>query len=762
MANSNTNPSKKPKRKPNTKRSKHDDILLPVAQETEQKLIALLLVDETAMPIAMAEGLTSDIFFIPSNARVIDALREIYVRGWAITPPTITDYLVNTHGMSQLDASSMVAQCLDTQNYMMIFGRQNASVIIPDMIAALRDVAYQRQTIRAAEDLQNLALDNASAEQIKSKLETIRDLPIKRDNLKNKRLVSGGIEFLVDSRGVWGTEDGETIHVCSPLYVEALTRDSRGDNWGRLIRLIDHDGMERVWVMPAGMLAGEGQAYRDQLLSMGVDIKAGPKVRHHLDVYLRASLTDKARCVERIGWYEDKFVFPDVTIGSQDTERVYLNALSGSNHLLQTQGTLEEWKSQISSYCVDNGRMLFVISSAFAAALLFPLAGESGGFHFYGFSSRGKSTLQLVAGSVWGGGAKKGFLKGWRASAAGIEGVAEYHNHCLLCLDEIAECDPREVGGMVYMLGNGQGKLRGMKAGGARKVSEWLCLVLSSGELTIEEHMRVAGQKSYTGQEVRLVNLPAEASCGLGVFENLHSFSSGKAFSQHLCDASSRLYGTPIRGFLEKITGGNLLHKLRVSWRAFKHKFITKIATPEMTGEVHRVLERFALVGFAGEVATKLGITGWPTGEAESAALELFREWLGVRGTAGSTVEIEAIRRVAAFIENHAQERFQRIRATEYRADGKAPEKWESSNQLLRNRVGFIKPDDEAYISHYHFLPQSFRDEVCAGLDYRQVLNALRAAGHLQAQEGRDQNLIRIPEKKTPVRVYTINASILD
>lgn len=181
-----------------------------------------------------------------------------------------------------------------------------------------------------------------------------------------------------------------------------------------------------------------------------------------------------------------------------------------------------------------------------------------------------------------------------------------------------------------------------------------------------------------------------------------------------------------------------------------------------MTGEVHRVLERFALVGFAGELASQLAITGWPKGEAEKASLELFGEWLRVRGTAGSTVEIEAIRRVAGFIGNHGQERFHRIRQTEYRSDGERSEKWEVTNQILRNRLGFTKPDDDGYISHYHFLPEAFRDEVCAGLDYRQVLNALRTAGHLQAQEGRDQNLIRIPEKRTPVRVYTVKASILD
>jgi uncharacterized protein (DUF927 family) len=55
----------------------------------------------------------------------------------------------------------------------------------------------------------------------------------------------------------------------------------------------------------------------------------------------------------------------------------------------------------------------------------------------------------------------------------------------LLCLDEFAEVNAREAGGMVYMLSNGSGKGPGRRDGSARPVAQWFVLFLSSGEIAL-------------------------------------------------------------------------------------------------------------------------------------------------------------------------------------------------------------------------------------------------------------------------------------
>ena len=87
--------------------------------------------------------------------------------------------------------------------------------------------------------------------------------------------------------------------------------------------------------------------------------------------------------------------------------------------------------------------------------------------HFRGVSSEGKTTALRVAATVWG---EPGRLERWRTTANALEGVALAHNDNLLCLDELKELDPRQAGGVAYMLA---GKRRGQPHRGTRPRLTW-------------------------------------------------------------------------------------------------------------------------------------------------------------------------------------------------------------------------------------------------------------------------------------------------
>src|SRR5262249_44131386 len=156
----------------------------------------------------------------------------------------------------------------------------------------------------------------------------------------------------------------------------------------------------------------------------------------------------------------------------------------------------------------------------FAASLLSLLGEESGGFHFRGLSSQGKTTTLRVAGSIYGGG-RNGNIESWRNTANGLEAIAEQHNDALLCLDELAEIDPEIAAETAYLLANGQGKGRMGKYLNARKRPKWNLLFLSSGELSLQQHVRSAGKITRGGQHVRFVEIPADAGRGMGLFEDI-------------------------------------------------------------------------------------------------------------------------------------------------------------------------------------------------------------------------------------------------
>lgn len=95
----------------------------------------------------------------------------------------------------------------------------------------------------------------------------------------------------------------------------------------------------------------------------------------------------------------------------------------------------------------------------------------------------------------------------------------------------------------VYMLGNGQGKARMTRTGVGARLHEWKLLFVSTGEIPLQQHMESAGKTIRAGMEVRLLNLPADAEAGNGMFETLHGFDTSRLLAEHLRATAADVYG---------------------------------------------------------------------------------------------------------------------------------------------------------------------------------------------------------------------------
>ena len=84
-----------------------------------------------------------------------------------------------------------------------------------------------------------------------------------------------------------------------------------------------------------------------------------------------------------------------------------------------------------------------------------------------------------------------------------------------------------------------------------RPILSWRLLFLSSGEITLAQHAQSAGRHARGGAQVRLINIPADAGVGFGIFEDLHLAASPQEFVKLFRTNSARYYGTPIRAFLD-------------------------------------------------------------------------------------------------------------------------------------------------------------------------------------------------------------------
>jgi putative DNA primase/helicase len=164
--------------------------------------------------------------------------------------------------------------------------------------------------------------------------------------------------------------------------------------------------------------------------------------------------------------------------------------------------------------------------------------------------------LLHVAGSAWGvGDDANGYVRSWRATANGLEGVALGHTDTLLCLDELSQLAAKDAGEAAYMLANGAGKSRSSRDGSARKPAKWRVLFLSSGEIGLADKVAEdgRGKRLAAGQQVRIVDVAADAGAGMGMFENLHGFESAEILARHLRSATQQHFGVAARQYIEAI-----------------------------------------------------------------------------------------------------------------------------------------------------------------------------------------------------------------
>jgi putative DNA primase/helicase len=541
------------------------------------------------------------------------------------------------------------------------------------------------------------------------------------------------------------------IWLCSPLAIQAETRDASGEEWGRLLVVTDRDKREHEWAMPMSMLAGDGARYRERLLSLGLVMAPRHWARESLHEFISTARPERrARCVPRTGWHLTPngrvYVLPDQTFGRTAGERVLLQTTAADTHLFNVSGSLNEWNREIGRPCIGNSRLILAVSTAFAAALV-ELSGEpSGGIHFYGGSRTGKSTTARVGGSVWGGGGVNGYLRTWRATSNGLESVAASHCDALLCLDEMGQVDPTEAGEIAYMLSNGAGKSRARKDGLARRSQEWRLLFISTGEVTLGAKMMEQGRRVKAGQEVRLVDVSADAGRGLGIFENLHGVESADAFARRLYDSTLKLYGSPIRAFLEQVVMdlddiGDVIRKAREA-------FISQNVPSDASGQVQSVAGRFALMAAAGTLATAIGILPWPEEAASEGVGTCFQAWLEKRGTSGDGETRSGISQIRRFIEQHGESRF-----TE----------WDGGPASARtiNRAGFRRTTNG--MTDWFVLPETFRSELCIGHDPKNLAKVLVQRKLLiPGNDGRPASLHRLPGTSKPSRVYHFSSEILE
>jgi len=592
--------------------------------------------------------------------------------------------------------------------------------------------------------------------------------------------------FKIDDAGVYAYDAKAEKHrrICSWLDVVAYCRDANdaGDNWGILVRFKNRDGKEKQLNFPLELFGSDGGTeVTKRLLGMGLEYDAHRESKRKVLEYLQGHKTqERIGLVHKTGWHKSAFVLPDRIIGTADEQLLFYSE-GATLCKLSERGTLAEWQENVSRFCIDNPLALFAVSAAFSAPLVDLLGVETMGFHFYGDSSWGKSTLLNIACSVFG--KPDDYKKAWRSTDNGMESLAASHSEMLLALDEINQFDPRKLGDAVYMLGNGSGKTRANDRGGARDDKhQWRFTFLSNGEKTLEQYMGEAGKTQTAGMEMRFLEIRAtlhesEADIKrMGVFNNPHGLMGGAALSELLKGTMAQYHGTAFPAFLNALVRelkGDKKGQFIAAMLSRLDKFRKEHLNENASGQVHRAAVKFALVAWAGELATHWNITGWQQGQAKIAASICFKNWLRARGGDGNFEEKQMLEHVRQQFSKYSESRFKRW-----------DEPIDSKNSVIDSHVpitaecwGFRREssskdylDGNSSDVIFYVFKEAFKNDICKGFDHNRIAKMLRSFNALQPTSSSDgkermdrkEKLPRMGDKRIWCYKITLSALFAD
>ena len=497
----------------------------------------------------------------------------------------------------------------------------------------------------------------------------------------------------------------EVIWIAAAFEILGRVRDPKSESWARLLRWKDDDEREHEYAVSDSDLHGDVSTFCATLAARGLKITTGPN-RNYLVQYLNSRKNrDRITIVPRTGWHivDDKKVFalPGEGVGIEG--RVILaSEVTASNYAIA--GTLADWQGSVGSLAQAHSRARLVVAAAFVSPLLMLTDSDGGGISLRGPSTIGKTTLLSVAASVWGRGDERGFIRTWRGTGNGIEATATQNSDTFLALDEIGVASGREVGNVVYSIAGGVGKQRANRDGSAKVPNTWRIFILSTGEISITDKVREGGERARAGQEVRILDIPADAGKDRGVFDE---GDNPEQLARRLKEAAVTYYGTAGPAFVKAIIAK--VDDVAIIAKETRDYFRGTVAGDRPSGQVLRAANRLGLIAAAGELAIQLRILPWPKGSVFDAAVEAFKAWHDDRGNDPAEVRA-AIEQIRSLLERHGDSRFD-------------PPNLDSSARPVTDRLGYVH--GEGADRQWFVLPQTWHDKFCEGFDAKATARAL-------------------------------------
>ena len=543
-----------------------------------------------------------------------------------------------------------------------------------------------------------------------------------------------------------------------PVWLSAHTHDESRSHYGLVLRFIDLKGNVVEYAFRRDALHEQGRTLAQTLAARGCEIVPGqePRLSRYLGSF-NSKQVSWLRSTAKIGWIDAldshlAYVSPSSengVIALEKTERIIFQPEQHSPnlHTLRQQGSLQDWQTHVALPCRGNAYLITALCMAFVPPLLKAASSESGGIHYYGRSSRGKTTAAQLAASVVGCGAdpsdapEHAYIQRWNSTANGLEGLTAAHNDSLLILDEIHTFGGKDFGQVAYNVTGGKGKTVSDRDRNLKQQRTWRTFVLSTGEISVRQKIEEEGNKVRAGQLVRLADVPVHDN----IIQDTHGMDPAD-FALRLKRACGQHYGTAGPAFIKAlIERFHYFHPFAAHVKQALAEAEARLAMPRMEAEQRRTLRRFALIEVAGKQAVDFGILPFTKQEIEDAVTQVVKAWLA-EGVSMPD-RIRGVMALQEFIQRHPR----RFRPAH------------DSAIYVNDLAGYTERDSKGGWL-YMFTAEAFA-EACGGHNPKDIAREIQKLGFLHANE-KDRCMYKctvvVNGESKRLRLYAVSDAILE
>lgn len=238
--------------------------------------------------------------------------------------------------------------------------------------------------------------------------------------------------------------------------------------------------------------------------------------------------------VGRLGWVQSYGFSPYVDNLIFDGESDFRHMFNS----IRCAGDREKWIEAMKKVRAEKTIGRIFLASSFASALIEPCGLLPFFVHAYGGQGNGKTVALMIAASVWASPRAGDYVMSFNSTDVGQEMIAAFLNSMPMCMDELqiqASSGIKDYDRILYKLTEGQGKVRGTKTGGIRRIATWRNCILTTGEYPIVNANSMSGA-SVRAIEIECVDKVYSDLLGLLATINENYGFAGREFVEYVRD----------------------------------------------------------------------------------------------------------------------------------------------------------------------------------------------------------------------------------